>query len=67
MTFNQALKFYKTQKAIADALCLSSARVSQCKSEGGFSYPLQCVLEKDSGGALVAKRKDEPKSHPTAA
>jgi hypothetical protein len=60
MTFAQALKFYKTQKAIAEALCLSNARVSQCKSEGGFSYPLQCVLEKDSGGALVAKRKDEP-------
>ena len=67
MSFDQALKVYKTQKAIADALRLSNARVSQCKSEGGFSYPLQCVLEKDSGGVLVARRTDEPKAQPTAA
>ena len=67
MTFDQALQHYKTQRAIADALGVSRARVTQWKTEGGFSYPQQCVLEKDSGGVLIAKREDDPKSQPAAA
>ena len=61
MTFPEALSFYKTNRAIAKALDFTDSRVSQFKSEGGFPYPEQCVLEKDSKGELVARREDEPK------
>jgi hypothetical protein len=60
MTFDEALKFFGSGKAIGDALGVSASRVSQCRSFGGFSYPMQCVLEKESGGSLIAKRQDVP-------
>ena len=61
MTFDEARAFFKTNKAIGEALDLSSGRISQIKSEGGFPYPEQCVLEKESEGQLIARREDEPK------
>lgn len=60
MTYDEALKHFRTGRAIGDALRVSGSRVSQCRAAGGFSYPMQCVLEKESGGALVAKRGDDP-------
>ena len=60
MTFDEALKYFRTGRAIGDALRVSGSRVSQCRAAGGFSYPMQCVLEKESDGALVAKRDDDP-------
>ena len=60
MTFDEALKYFRTGRAIGDALRVSGSRVSQCRAAGGFSYPMQCVLEKESEGALVAKRDDDP-------
>lgn len=60
MTYDEALKHFGTGRAIGDALGVTGSRVSQCRSSGGFSYPLQCVLEKESGGALIAKREDDP-------
>ncbi|MNF84827.1 hypothetical protein D3C84_672070 [compost metagenome] len=60
MTYDEALKHFGTGRAIGDALGVSGSRVSQCRTAGGFSYPMQCVLEKESGGALIAKRDDEP-------
>ena len=60
MTFEEVHHHYKTNRAIGKALGLSDGRVSQCKADGGFSYPLQCVLEKESGGKLIARREDEP-------
>lgn len=47
-------------RAIALALGVSPGRISQCKSEGGFSYQHQCVLEKASAGVLQAREEDEP-------
>lgn len=67
MTFLDALSYYKTSRAIGDALGLSKGRVSQMKSDGGFSYPIQCVLEKDTGGKLIARREDEPSASQSAA
>ena len=65
MTYNEALKHFGTGRAIGDALGVSGSRVSQCRTTGGFSYPMQCVLEKESGGELVARRTDDPaQSHP---
>ena len=60
MTYDEALKHFGTGRAIGDALGVSSSRVSQCRTTGGFSYPMQCVLEKESRGALIAKREDDP-------
>ena len=60
MTYDEALKFFRTGRAIGDALGVSGSRVSQCRTTGGVSYPMQCVLEKESGGALIAKRDDDP-------
>lgn len=60
MTYDEALKHFRTGRAIGDALGVSGSRVSQCRTTGGFSYPMQCVLEKESGGALIAKRDDDP-------
>ncbi|MHA6180408.1 helix-turn-helix domain-containing protein [Pseudomonas mohnii] len=60
MTYDEALKHFGTGRAIGDALGVSSSRVSQCRTTGGFSYPMQCVLEKESCGALIAKREDDP-------
>ncbi|WP_027855569.1 hypothetical protein [Marinobacterium litorale] len=60
MTFEDAIVYYKTSRAIAEALEMSDARVSQMKSAGGFSYPIQCVLEIHSGRKLKARREDEP-------
>ena len=60
MTYDEALKHFGTGRAIGDALGVSGSRVSQCRTTGGFSYPMQCVLEKESGGALVANRADDP-------
>ncbi|AXH56289.1 hypothetical protein C4C37_13325 [Pseudomonas amygdali pv. lachrymans] len=64
MTYDEALKHFGTGRAIGDALAVTSSRVSQCRTAGGFSYPMQCVLEKESSGALVAKREDDPASAP---
>lgn len=60
MTFEEVLTHYGSAKAIGDALGLTRSRVSQCRAAGGFSYPLQCVLEKESAGAIVARREDDP-------
>lgn len=60
MTYDEALKHFGTGRAIGDALGVSSSRVSQCRTTGGFSYPMQCVLEKESRGVLLAKREDDP-------
>lgn len=60
MKYDEALKYFGTGRAIGDALGVSSSRVSQCRAIGGFSYPMQCVLEKESGGRLVASRQDVP-------
>lgn len=67
MTFEDAIKYYGSSRAISRALQMTDGRISQMKSAGGFSYPVQCVLEKDSGGALIARREDEPKSQSAAA
>ena len=60
MTYDEALKHFRTGRAIGDTLRVTGSRVSQCRTAGGFSYPMQCVLEKESGGALVARREDDP-------
>ncbi|CEL28679.1 hypothetical protein [Pseudomonas fluorescens] len=60
MTYDEALKHFRTGRAIGDALRVTGSRVSQCRTAGGFSYPMQCVLEKESGGTLVARREDDP-------
>lgn len=60
MTYEQALSHFKTGRAIADELGITPGRVSQCKTAGGFSYQQQCVLEKASGGALLARHEDVP-------
>lgn len=60
MTYDQALHFFGTPGAIGDALRVTRSRVSQCRSAGGFSYPMQCVLEKESAGQLTASRLDDP-------
>lgn len=60
MTFDEALKYFGSGRAIGDALAVTSSRVSQCRTAGGFSYPMQCVLEKESCGNLTAKREDDP-------
>ncbi len=67
MTYDEALKHFGTGRAIGDALAVSSSRVSQCRTAGGFSYPMQCVLEKESSGALLAKREDDPARSPKTA
>lgn len=64
MTFDEALEHYGSGKALGDALGVSTSRVSQCRAAGGFSYPMQCVLEKESAGKLVAKRGDAPETGP---
>lgn len=64
MTFDEALEFFGSGRAIGDALGVSGSRVSQCRASGGFSYPMQCVLEKESAGRLVAKRNDDPAHGP---
>lgn len=60
MTYDEALKHFGTGRAIGAALGVSRSRVSQCRTTGGFSYPMQCVLEKESRGVLIAKREDDP-------
>jgi len=60
MNFEQTLMYFGTARNIAQALRVSPGRVSQCKAAGGFSYPMQCVLEKASGGALQAVESDAP-------
>ncbi|CRN02144.1 hypothetical protein [Pseudomonas sp. 34 E 7] len=60
MTYDEALKYFGTGRAIGDALRVTGSRVSQCRTAGGFSYPMQCVLEKESAGQLVARREDDP-------
>lgn len=64
MTYDEALTHFGTGRAIGDALGVTSSRVSQCRAIGGFSYPMQCVLEKESGGKLVASRRDDPAFDP---
>lgn len=66
MTYDEALAFFKTGRRIAEVLGVSPSRVSQCRSAGGFSYPIQCVLEKESRGKLVARRKDDPAANNSA-
>jgi len=63
MNFEQALMYFGTARSIAQALRVSPGRVSQCKAAGGFSYPMQCVLEKASGGALQAFEFDAPSTN----
>jgi len=63
MNFEQALMYFGTARNIAQALRVSPGRVSQCKAAGGFSYPMQCVLEKVSGGALQAFESDAPSAN----
>lgn len=60
MTYDDALKHFGSGKAIGDALGVTGSRVSQCRAAGGFSYPMQCVLEKESDGVLKAVRSDDP-------
>lgn len=60
MTYDQALAFFGSGRAIGKVLSVSGSRVSQCHSAGGFSYPMQCVLEKESRGKLIADREDDP-------
>lgn len=60
MTYEEAVKFFGSGRSVGDALGVSGSRVSQCRSAGGFSYPMQCVLEKESGGKLAARRQDDP-------
>lgn len=60
MTYDQALEHFGTGRAIGAALGVTGSRVSQCRTAGGFSYPVQCVLEKESGGKLTASRLDDP-------
>lgn len=60
MTYEDALKHFLSGKAIGDALGVTRSRVSQCRAAGGFSYPMQCVLEKESDGQLKADRADDP-------
>lgn len=60
MTFDQALKFFRTGTAIGVALGVSRSRVSQLRAAGGFSYSQQCVLEKASGGKLKASDRHCP-------
>lgn len=67
MTYEQALDYYGTGIGIAAALGVSRSRVSQCRAAGGFSYPMQCVLEKESGRKLKARREDDPAHTKTAA
>ncbi|MCV4287907.1 Cro/CI family transcriptional regulator [Pseudomonas capsici] len=62
MTYDDALKHFGSGKAIGDALGVTRSRVSQCRAAGGFSYPMQCVLEKESEGQLQADRADDPAS-----
>lgn len=66
MTYQEALAHFGTGRAIADELGLTPGRISQCKAAGGFSYQQQCVLEKASGGAVVARQEDEPAHQPAA-
>ena len=67
MTVDEVTNHYKTGSAIAEVLGLTPGRVSQILSSGGFSYEKQCVMEIDSGGVLIARREDEPKSAGSAA
>ena len=60
MNYDQALVFFGSGRAIGKVLSVSGSRVSQCRSAGGFSYPMQCVLEKESCGKLIADREDDP-------
>jgi hypothetical protein len=64
MTFDEALKYFRTGRAIGHVLRVTGSRVSQCRTAGGFSYPMQCVLEKESAGELVARREDDPAQAP---
>lgn len=67
MTYDEALEFFGSGRCIGLALRVSSSRVSQCRAAGGFSYPMQCVLEKESGGKLSARREHEPANPPNKA
>ena len=67
MTYEQALDYFGTGSGIAYALGVSRSRVSQCRAAGGFSYPMQCVLEKESGRKLKARREDDPANNKSAA
>lgn len=61
MTFEQAINHYGTAAKIAFVLRRSKASVSLYKKGGGFPFEIQCVLEKDSKGALVADRQHDPR------
>lgn len=67
MTFDQALSHYGTATRIAKVLMRSKASVSLYKRDGGFPYEIQCVLEKDTNGQLVADRAHDPKQNSQAA
>lgn len=59
MTFDDALAYYKSGKAIAKALSLSPARVTYIKQSGFIPYRDQCVLEIDSKRKLRARKEDD--------
>ena len=63
MTYDEALEFFGTGRQIAETLGVSPGRISQCRAAGGFSYPMQCVLEKESERKLIARREDDPASN----
>lgn len=67
MTYDQALTHYGTATRIAAVLRRSKASVSLYKKDGGFPYEIQCVIEKDSKGVLVADRNHDPRSKSEAA
>lgn len=67
MTFEEALAHFGTARAIAKVLRKTPGRISHFKAAGGFPYELQCVLEKHSGGVLIASREDEPNTKADAA
>jgi hypothetical protein len=60
MTYEEAVQFYGSPRSVGAVLGVSGSRISQRKAAGGFSYQAQCVLEKESGGKLIARREDDP-------
>lgn len=57
MTYEQVIKYYLTQRRIADAASVRQSAVSNWVRRGrGIPHLAQLRLEKDSGGALKATR-----------
>lgn len=62
MTFDEAVDFFGSRKALEEILDVSRQRISQISIEGGFNYPTQCVLQVESKNKLKARRSDAPVS-----